>query len=164
MRKSVNIVIWICAVGSAVAMFVFSCGPECINIIQSDYDEEPTIEGHYIHTASATILALTVFGSVLGIRIVGDSNSVRTQRNGILAIFAGVIAIVTIHVHIMISTCCMISAFTQSNYACLLVLTMLFMFLLMTGFSALVDAQLKAAKHVGTHKHGVDDDQDEYAT
>lgn len=158
------VVSWIGLACVVALLLATSCGPECINIIQSDYHAEPTIERHYIHTASATILALTVFGSVLSVRIVADPNNVKAQTKGILAIFAGVIAIVAIHVHIMISTCCVSWTLTQSAYACLLVLTMLLMFLLLLGFGALVSAQLEAAKQAGTRKYNIKDDQDEYAT
>ena len=164
MRRSATVGLYVTAIVMVAILIAGSCGPECINLISSSHSEEPTIPLHHIYTASSTILALTVFGSVLSVRIVADPGIVKAQRKGIHAIFASVIAIVAIHIHIMISTCCVSSIFTQSAYVCLMVLTMLFMFLLLLGFGALVDAQLRTAKDAHEKALDIDNDQDEYST
>ncbi len=158
-------------VGLSVSVIVMSglwigtsCGPECVNIIPSNHSEKPTIEMHYIHATSATILSLTVFGSVLGLRVVANPTTIKLQTRGLAAILAGVIVLVIIHVHVMIFTCCVTWTLTQSTYTCLLVLTMWSMFLLLIGFAALFDAQIRITKEARERMSSVNGDQEEYPT
>ena len=164
MKKRAGVVVWLALLFAAAIPASLYCGPECVNVAASNYHAEPIIGAHHIHAASATILALTVFGSVLSVRIAAVPDRVQVQTRAIAAIFAGVIAITAIHVTIMISTCCTIWAFTQSAYACGLVLTMLFMFLLLAGFGALIGAQLKEARQTDKRRRSARDDQDEYTS
>ena len=101
---------------------------------------EPIGHHGYILAASATILALTSFGSILGVRISKDRVTVQTQAKGFIFILGGAVAITITQALIMGATCC--NELHSVAYLTLLAVTALYLICMIVGYAIVIRAYI----------------------
>ena len=96
-----------------------------------------------VYEATATILALVSFGSVLGMRLSANKNTAGRQRGGLLLVSGSSINVILIQVLVMGGLCCG-SLFT-SQYFIYITLTGIALIGMVLGYATIVTAQSKTA-------------------
>lgn len=116
---------------------------------QSDDSFVGRIDADTVYIASATILALTSFGSIVGVRISSERETARVQAGGITLMLGSVMAIVFVQVWVMITACC--GELAQSGYKCAMMGTAVLLICVLLGHAAVVGAQIEESKSGGKH-------------
>ena len=91
-----------------------------------------------VYLASATILALATFGSVLAVVVSGRPETHKPKRQGASMMFAGVGAVIILQFLIMYGACC--SNFDAGYFFILLLFTATALAIVASGFALLLDS------------------------
>ncbi len=108
----------------------------------SDLFQEMKEDGLY--EASAMILALVGFGSIIGVRISSDRTLATTQVSGLILVFGSSSVVIITQVLIMIGVCCF--DLTQLTYITYLWITCLALIIMMFGYTLLITQQREEDK------------------
>ena len=110
-----------------------------------DTDQAPptanNVEG--VYEATATILALVSFGSVLGVRLSTNKDTAGRQLGGLILVSGGSLLVIIIQVLVMGGLCC--GSLPTSQYLAYIVLTGLALMAIVGGYATIVIAQNTAA-------------------
>ena len=91
-----------------------------------------------VYLASATILALATFGSLLAVVVSGRPETHKSKRQGVSMMFAGVGAVIILQFLIMYGACC--SNFDAGYFFILLLFTVVALAIVASGFALLLDS------------------------
>ena len=94
-----------------------------------------------VYLASATILALATFGSVLAVVVSGRPEIHKPKGQGASMMFAGVGAVIILQFLIMYGACC--SNFDAGYFFILLLFTAVALVIVVGGFARVIDSLLK---------------------
>ena len=102
------------------------------------------MDGDGLYAASATILALVGFGSIIGVRIRSDRTRATTQLSGIILVFGSSSVVILTQVVTMIGLCCL--NLNHLTYALYLLITGMTLIIMMVGYILLITQQKEEEK------------------
>ena len=99
------------------------------------------VERDTVYLASATIIGLSTFGSLLAVRISGKPETLKHRKQAFGMISAGVGAVILLQFFIMYGACC--SNFDAGHFFLLLLFTVAALVIVASGFARVIDSWFK---------------------
>ena len=127
-----------------VAVIIRSETTEDIWVIeaeQKDSDWRLEIERDTLYLASATIIALATFGSLVTVRFLGYSKTLKTRGHGIILMFGGVIVVIVCQSILMYGACC--GSINTMGFVGLFGATAVSLVSITIGFAMILESGLK---------------------
>lgn len=108
---------------------------------ESTFTTNPIVNPGDVYTAAATIAGLAVFGSVLGVKISGSTETYPNRFIGAITMICGSISVIIIQVWIMYQACCV--GLNNTIFLLYLTGTVITLAAIIFGFTSILDVWIR---------------------
>ena len=105
---------------------------------------EVSIERDTVYLASATIVGLATFGSLVTVRVIGRPKTHKPRKHGVILMYGGTIVVINYHSLFMYSACC--SGINEAQFIILFITTVAALVAIAFGSVLMLDSRLNEEK------------------
>ena len=118
-----------------------------IEVERKDDNWKVDVERDTAYLASATIVALATFGSLVSIRVFGNPETLKSRTWGFGMIFGGVVAVIIFQSLLMYGACC--GSISATGFSCFLLWTVAAIIAIVYGSILILDSGLNDPSKTG---------------